>query len=119
MKTLYISGPMTGYAGSNYAAFNEVAARLRAKGFTVENPAENFNGEAHHPREAYMKLDIARVLRSDAVAVLPLWNSSNGARLEVAVACAIGLPILYAETLEPVPAWKCRLEVVEEDRDEE
>jgi hypothetical protein len=113
MKTLYLSGPMTGYADFNFPAFHAHAKRLRHKGYTVLNPAENFAGNAALPRETYLREDLGMVLRADAVAVLPRWNYSKGARLEVAVARAIGLPVLTAETLEPVPDAQCRLEVME------
>lgn len=41
MQHIYLSGPMTGVPEYNYPAFNAEAARLRALGYTVENPAEN------------------------------------------------------------------------------
>ena len=37
---LYIAGPMTGYAELNFPVFHAEAARLRAIGFEIVNPAE-------------------------------------------------------------------------------
>ncbi|MCY1527250.1 hypothetical protein D9M68_623110 [compost metagenome] len=41
MKRIYLAGPMTGLPEFNYPAFHAEAARLRALGYQVENPAEN------------------------------------------------------------------------------
>lgn len=40
MKRIYIAGPMTGLRELNFPAFNAEAARLRAAGWEVLNPAE-------------------------------------------------------------------------------
>lgn len=101
---VYLSGPMTGLPDFNYPAFNAVAAKLRGLGYSVVNPAENFGGRGDHPagRTAYMRVDIGHVLNVDAVVVLPGWQNSRGARLEVAVALEIDLPVIDAETREPL-----------------
>lgn len=101
--TLYLSGPMTGRLDWNYPAFHAAAKRLRAAGHVVFNPAENFDGETHHPRHVYVRMDLRAVLDADAVAVLPGWFESAGARLEVAVARECGKSVLRADTLEPIP----------------
>lgn len=44
-------------------------------------------------REAAMRLDIAAILKVDAISMLPGWEKSEGARNEVAVAKMLGLPI--------------------------
>lgn len=46
-----------------------------------------------------MKFDLPAVLDSDAVAVLPGWERSTGARLEVHVARVCGIPVVWADTL--------------------
>ena len=40
MKRIYLSGPMTGLPGLNFAAFHAMTTNLRAGGHTVTNPAE-------------------------------------------------------------------------------
>ena len=40
MKRVYLSGPMSGIKDSNFPAFLEWAARLRADGFEVVSPHE-------------------------------------------------------------------------------
>ena len=100
---IYLSGPMTGYEGFNYAAFDTHAARLREAGYEVVSPAENFGGADTHPegRKAFMRLDMEHVLSVDAVAVLPGWEKSKGAQLEVLMARELELPILDVETMQP------------------
>lgn len=97
-KKLYLSGPMTGLPEFNFPAFNEAAARLRTVGFSVFNPAENGTEKSW---EEFMRLDIKAVADSDLIAVLPGWQKSRGAALEVHIARALSMPVLDALTLEP------------------
>ena len=100
MTTYYISGPMTGQPGHNYDLFNEVEADLKdaaLKGDKIINPARNFNGETGHPRSEYMQLDMKHVLDADRIILLPGWETSEGAKLEVAVARACGKTFSRAE----------------------
>ena len=105
---LYLAGPMRGIPVFNFPAFHETASRLRGLGHDVWSPAERdleegFNPERDHakPMAYYMAHDLPEVCRSDAVAVLPGWRKSHGARLEVSVAEACGIPVLDADTLTP------------------
>lgn len=92
---VYIAGPMTGRPDWNFPAFNEAAARLRSEGLEVINPAENFNGKTDLPYEAYIRKALSQIIDKDTgeVCVLPGWESSIGASLEVAVAGILGLPV--------------------------
>lgn len=91
VPTTYISGPMTGHEDFNRKAFHEAADRLRDLGHQVVNPADVELPDARW--EDYMRLDIRLMLLCDQVVVLPGWHESRGARLEVAIATQIGLPI--------------------------
>jgi len=107
---LYLAGPMRGIPLFNFPAFSEATQNLRALGHEVWSPAEHdvtkdgFNPSTDQPRGMahYMERDLPEVCRADAVAVLPGWRDSVGARLEVTVAQACGIPILNAWTLAPV-----------------
>lgn len=113
-KHLYIAGPMTGLPQFNVPAFERMAARLRASGHEVVSPAEL---DSPAVREAALKssdgkLDengklagetwgdmlardvkiIADVIR-DGIVVLPGWQASRGARLEVFVGLLCGKTI--------------------------
>lgn len=96
---LYISGPMRGIPDDNFPTFNEVAAALRSIDFTVNNPAENFNGDRGRDWAEYMHADLIMLLESDGIVLLPGWENSEGAKLEYSVAKAIGLEFYEAQKL--------------------
>lgn len=93
-RYLYLSGPMTGLPDYNYPYFNNVAEAIRDKyGDRVFNPAEAFDGNTDLPRDAYLRHDIEVLLHVDAVVLLPGWDKSKGALLEVAVAQELNLDL--------------------------
>jgi len=96
---IYISGPMTGIEDHNFPAFHAAAERLREAGWDVANPAENFDGRTDLPRETYLRADVALLAQCDAIALLPGWRDSRGARLEYALAQELGLDVFDAVTL--------------------
>jgi hypothetical protein len=81
-QSIYLSGPMTGRPDHNFPLFNAVADMLRAGQFDVLNPAENFDGRTDLPRREYMRRDFALLQRAGAIAMLPEWEQSDGARAE-------------------------------------
>lgn len=103
---LYLSGPMTGLLEFNYPAVHAAAARLRAAGFRVYNPAESpwarVDG-GFNAREAFA--DYARVicLEADGLALMPGWQASVGAVAEYALARACGIPARLVEDIEVAP----------------
>lgn len=112
---IYLAGPMRGYPEFNFPAFFKAAAKLREEGHTVFNPAEK-DVEKHGDRiwkgrkgnvdtvskelgfslrDALGK-DLAYICKSaDAVALLPGWRKSKGARAEHATAEALGLEVIF------------------------
>lgn len=104
MRKIYIAGPMSNLPALNFPAFNAEAARLRALGYNVINPAElnvgaddlqPFDQKTPEEKHAHwcrcMKADIAAMLTCDTVALLPGWNGSKGALLEVEIAEQLGI----------------------------
>ena len=103
----YIAGPMTGIANLNFPAFHAEAARQRAAGHEVINPAE-INGDADElvacaamtPAEleahwqACMRKDIAALMTCSRIVMLFGWWNSRGARLEHHVAQALGFEVV-------------------------
>lgn len=79
---VYISGPMRGLPGFNYPAFHDAAARYRAAGAAVFNPAETFGGDTDVDYSTFMAIDLAAVRASDLVVMLDGWQSSQGAKQE-------------------------------------
>lgn len=100
-QSVYLSGPMSGVPDFNHPEFNEIAERWRTSGWYVINPAEVLNGETHHSRPMYMRRDIENLLTVDAIAMLPGWRNSQGARFELLVAQELGLRVFEADTMGP------------------
>lgn len=94
-EAIYLSGPMSGLPGLNYEVFNAEAARLRALGYTVENPAENPD-PACRSWEGYMRLALAQMLKCGTLALLPGWAKSKGATIEHRLASDLGMHIVFA-----------------------
>lgn len=98
---LYLAGPMRGYDLYNFPAFDEAAARLRVAGYTVISPAEldravGFDERTTEPlpddfMPAATRRDVEALLKVDGIALLPGWERSTGARLELAIARGIGI----------------------------
>lgn len=98
MSRIYVSGPMTGLPELNFPAFHAAAAALRAAGFEVINPAEHEEAPGKTWAE-YLRKDIRLLMDCDAVALLPGWEQSKGARLERHIAIELGMTVL------PISAW--------------
>ncbi|MFL1531690.1 MULTISPECIES: DUF4406 domain-containing protein [Pseudomonas] len=94
----YVAGPMTGIADFNYPAFNDVADHLRAQGFEVENPADHGIVEGAQWAD-YMAYDLTRLGLCGVIALLPDWEKSQGARLEVLIAERLGMTVVNAPEL--------------------
>jgi hypothetical protein len=118
---IYIAGPMSGCEDWNFPAFFEAERQLSALGYEVINPAHNDGAtveealaSAGHPDRPnnswsyYMRRDLPHVLSVDAVCVLPGWQESKGASLEVHVAKAVGIPLVILRDGAVVP----RVEVI-------
>jgi hypothetical protein len=94
---------MQGVEEWNYPLFNAVTEMLRDIGFTVFNPAE-FDASGAVPDEVdhealtvtpkarafYMLRDLPYVIKADAICLLPDWEQSTGANIELATALATG-----------------------------
>lgn len=98
---IYIAGPMSGLPDNNYPAFHAAAARLRARGWHVENPAESPSPHVDADCEwtAYMRMGISQLMTCHAIYLLPGWQNSRGASIEYLVAQRLGLPI-YEHALQ-------------------
>jgi hypothetical protein len=112
---IYVAGPMTGIPHFNFPLFYKVAAKLRAQGHEVFNPAERDNDkygvDISNPtgdpiiaakehnfslREALAD-DTQYICRyADAIYMLPGWEKSHGARAEHALAIALHHKIIYS-----------------------
>ena len=92
MKRVYLSGPMSGIPDHNFPAFHEWAARLRAEGFEVVSPAEI---EEAGSWEMCLRKDMRELPTCDAIALMPGWERSKGAHLELHVAHRLGMEVIH------------------------
>ena len=90
---VYISGPMTGLPELNFPAFHAAAAFLRRRGLEAVNPAE-LNADTTMPWHACMRADIKALCDCDAIVLLPGWQHSQGAQLELHIAHRLGLAVV-------------------------
>ena len=95
---VYLSGPMTGIQDFNFPAFNAEAARLRAAGLQVVNPAE-INPDTTMSWHECMRADIKALCDCDTLALMPGWESSQGAHLELHIAHRLGLRVIQTREL--------------------
>lgn len=96
---IYIAGPMTGLPELNFPSFHAEAARLRALGHDVVNPAE-INPDPGMKWSDAMRADIRELVTCEGICLLPGFEASRGARLERHIALEIGLTIMYAPVAE-------------------
>lgn len=100
MRRVYIAGPMTGLPELNFPAFHAEAARLRAMGYDVVNPAE-LNTDPAAAWSDCMRVDIAQLVTCQMIAMLPGWQGSRGATLEHHIAVTLGMPAVMSADLQP------------------
>jgi hypothetical protein len=92
MNKTYVSGPMTGKPDLNFPAFNDAAAKLRAMGHDVVNPAE-INPDHTMGWSECMRRDICALMDCNHVVTLPGWQASKGAKIEVRLALDLGMKV--------------------------
>lgn len=87
---------MTGIENLNRTAFDEAEKTLQNQGCRVINPAKvaPIGGTEW---EHYMRGDIRELCLCDAMALLPGWQASKGAQLEVHIAHRLGIEIIILE----------------------
>ena len=96
---VYLAGPMTGIAEFNFPAFNAEAARLRATGLYVLNPADHGVVDGADWAD-YLRHDIAGLASCERIHLLRGWSKSKGATLEVTIAKALGMSITFQDGAE-------------------
>ena len=111
-RVVYIAGPMSRLPNFNFPAFDTAAALGRALGWEALSPAEHDrecgfdetkNSMDGFDMDAAIKWDVEAICRADAIALLPGWEKSTGARAERTLAEWRKLLILDARTFEPFP----------------
>jgi hypothetical protein len=103
---VYCAGPMRNYPRFNFDAFFKAAADMRSQfGWTVISPAEHDIEQGLDPSNPdlppgfvsdALRWDLNQLMdpETDAIALLPGWHDSSGARLELEVAKTFGLKVV-------------------------
>lgn len=108
MTRCYIAGPMSGYKDLNFPLFDAAAAYLRGLGHDVVNPAdmdrlvgvdetqyESLTQVPEKLRQDALARDFLELCTCDAIALLPNWDKSRGAKAERFVAEQLGLKVFH------------------------
>jgi hypothetical protein len=133
----YIAGPMSGVPDFNFPLFDKVARKLRKLGWTVISPAEldsqlgfidgtdiSDNSVSVRAFEGYMRRDLPLVALANCLVLLPGWEKSKGANLELVCAIAMGHDIYLWDHDRPhytpyaVPPRHDKLTQILQDRNE-
>lgn len=116
-RTVFLSGPMTGYEHYNAQGFVEAQIRMKLLGAErVYNPISQWLGEPERisgtrGHESYMLECLHELTRRDGcgkatydmVVQLDGWEASEGARMEAEVARACGIPLVPIAEADPAP----------------
>ena len=94
MKRIYIAGPMSGHENLNFQAFHAAAAKLRAAGHDVVNPAE-INPDPLMEWKLCMRTDIAYLVTCDTIYLLQGWHNSRGANIEYTLARSLEMDVMF------------------------
>lgn len=98
---IYVAGPMTGLPDFNYPAFIEAGKMLEAEGHTVLNPVnsekENTGEYQQQSWDWYLRRAIKLLCDAEAIYLLPNWQNSKGATLEVYIADQLGITRMGAK----------------------
>ena len=104
MKTVYLSGKMTGLEESGYTEnFRNAELFFRACGYEVVNPCNlseivlKRKPDANY--EDFMREDFKAISGCTHIALLEGWETSAGARREKAEAERLGLEVMYYRTI--------------------
>lgn len=110
---LYLSGPMSGIPEFNAPVFNEAAVKLREQGYEVVSPVEEDEryGQVLGVNATWGDLlarDVKLIADSgiDAIVLLPDWEKSKGARLEVFLCLLLGKSVFCYDAGELRREWK-------------
>ncbi len=108
---VYIAGPMRGHPDWNFAAFDMVREAWTKAGHEVFCPAQLFRAMPYPKHddtvttdrrhlEHVIQSDILCLMHADAIALLPGWQNSRGATVELSVAQFLGLEVYDAVTMD-------------------
>ena len=120
-QTIYIAGPMTGHEAYNHRAFAAAQEFLQSMGWNAVTPfaSNSVVWQRHYGRDfdpytdacdygepilnEMIAEDIGALCRAYAIALLPGWENSRGARIELVISLNLGKPVYDAMTNQQLP----------------
>ena len=100
MKTIYISGPMTGLPKFNYPAFFDKEKELLKAGHRTENPARTESVHKNGIPKTWKDFMVDALHQLEGcthIHFLPGWENSRGAKIEALAAEQMGLKLFTHE----------------------
>jgi hypothetical protein len=82
---------MSGIEDNNFPEFHRWAAALRSTGYEVVSPAEIQEASTW---ELCLRADLRELCTCDGIALMPGWENSKGAQLELHVAHRLGMAVM-------------------------
>jgi hypothetical protein len=92
---IYISGPISNVPDGNFEAFKEAEKTITKKGHTAINP-HTVCSRITGSWADYMRADIKAMMDADAILMLPDWDKSRGAALEMQLAMQLNIHIFFS-----------------------
>lgn len=104
VKLVYISGPITGMDDLNRKEFEKYKDIVNKSGHRAINPHDltKHLDTSKWSWEDFMTVDLPFLLLSSTIICLDGWQSSKGARLEIATAYFMKKEILLAKDMKPL-----------------
>lgn len=89
-KTVYLAGPMSGFAHKNVPAFQAAEAYIKSCHAKVISPVHMAGDLAY---AEYLQLSVKHLADCDVTVFLPGWENSPGAKVVYTAARALGLTL--------------------------
>lgn len=105
--TAYLCGPITGLPNNNKGAFRTARRNVEDMGYNTIMPHDLFLGidTSHYQHADYMRRCIRALMQADIIVLLPGWEMSRGAQLEIQIGSLIGIPKVVQHQLNPLPVF--------------
>lgn len=102
---VYISGAISGREPNEVRKEFELAKRyLRLEGYEAISPLAN-GLPWDCAWEVHMREDLRLLLECQKIAMLPSWRESRGAMLEVFIATALGMEVIYLRAKDFITSY--------------
>lgn len=105
--TAYLCGPITNLPNNNRGAFRTARRDVEKLGYSTIMPHDLFLGydTSDYTHSDYMRRCIRALMHAKILVLLPGWELSEGAQIEIQIAGLIGIPKVVIHELNPLPVY--------------